>query len=512
MSLTRPEIVLHPTSHGISTLKTKTYDVVVIGGGPAGEMAADRAIRDGKTGLTALLIEEELVGGECPYWACMPSKALLRPGDTIESAKGVGGARELLDQLQEKHGGAKRAEINVEGAFARRDMFSKQWDDTVPIKVMEDSKVDVVRGHGMIVGEKKVKVKSMVSDEETIVEARQAVVLSTGSEPVLPKVQGLEASKYWTPREAVSANKVPEHLIVIGGGAVGTELATAYRQLGSEVTLIIHSAEPLPKFEPEAGKLLLSSLDKKGVRVKSSVSAKSVQRNGNIIKVELSNGETVEGSELLIATGRKPRTTNLGLESIGLPGNGAPVHVDEAMSAIELKTSANTVPWLYAVGDTNFKSPLTHMGKYDGKVAGDAIAVRAIGAEKSKSLNMKIRPATNTVVPQVVFTDPQVAAVGHTLASAEAAGLSVRKVTVKMAGPGTFLHHEGYEGSATWIVEEGTGKLVGATFVGRDTADLLHASTVAVTAGLTVEQLWAAVPPFPTTSECYTSLLDACGL
>jgi pyruvate/2-oxoglutarate dehydrogenase complex dihydrolipoamide dehydrogenase (E3) component len=337
--------------------------------------------------------------------------------------------------------------------------------------------------------------------------------VSTGSDPVVPEeIVGLREARPWTPREAVSASSVPEHLVVVGAGPVGCELATAFAGLGGKVTLIVGGGEVLGRFEPEAGRRVREGLRKKGVDVRVRAKVVRVERKGEgRVEVELAGGETVVGSEILVAVGRKPRTTDIGLNTIGLQ-DGSVLHADDTLCI-------NSVPgeWLYAVGDTNGQAPLTHMGKYSGKVAGDTIAARARGALTKEVTTTAFSSHSATAqhaayTPQVTFTDPQVASVGLTLAQALKNGKRAKEVAVKMAGPGTFLHAEGYDGWAQWVLDENSHTLLGATFVGRDAADLLHASTVAIVGGVTIERLWHAVPSFPTMSEVYISLLDACGL
>ena len=401
--------------------------------------------------------------------------------------------------------------VDREGTWKRRDFFTKHWDDGVAIGVMKKAGVDVVRGFGHILGVKKVGVRGFGGTDEAEFQARHAVVISTGSTPVMPAIRGLTDVNPWTPREAVSATHVPQSLIVVGAGPVGTELATAYRQLGSEVTLVAGSSRVLSKFEPEASARVLKSLEQMGVTVILAVQVESVKREEGMVVASLSQGPQIRGSEILIATGRKARTTGMNLESLGLPGEGAALSVDDTMRVAGVPDG-----WLYAVGDTNGVAPLTHIGKYQGKISGDSIVARAKGSMEempsSAPFSKLSSKASQFAIPQVTFTDPQVASTGLTLKAAQGAGLRVKEVTVKMAGPGTFLHAEGYDGWAQWVVEENSGRLVGATFVGRDVADLLHASTTAIVGGMTVEQLWHAIPPFPTMSETYTSLLEGCGL
>jgi pyruvate/2-oxoglutarate dehydrogenase complex dihydrolipoamide dehydrogenase (E3) component len=376
MSSTRPEINIHPTTllPSPSSLKP-SYDVIVLGGGPTGETAATITAAGG---LSTLLVETELVGGECPYWACVPSKALLRPGEAIEGVQAVGGARERLRKLERKYGGGgggrkgegngagsredgrddEGACVDMEGMWKRRDMFTKNWDDTANVKMMQGAGVQVVHGFGAIVGARKVSVTSWHGEKEVVeVEAKLAVVVATGSEPVIPDIEGLKEAGFWTPREAVSAREVPEHLIVLGAGAVGTELATAYREFGSKVTLVVHG-KVLPKCVPEARKRVEESLKRSGIDVRVGVSVKSAQREGGKVTLALSDGVVV-GTEILIATGRRARTVNMGLEKVGAEPNGALVDVDESMVAKSVSSGC-----LYVAGDPNGIAPTTHMGRY----------------------------------------------------------------------------------------------------------------------------------------------------
>ena len=476
--------------------------MIVIGGGPAGETCAATVV---KGGLSALLVESELVGGECPYWACVPSKALLRPSETISSVKAVGGARERWQILQAKYGGGK-VEVDMEGVWARRDRFTKGWNDGVPIKMMVDAGVDVVHGFGSVSGVKKVSVKDWHSGETVELEAKVAVVIATGSAPVIPNIQGLKDSKYWTPREAVSAREVPGSLIVLGAGAVGTELATAYNQFGSKVTIV--ASKILSRNVPEASKRVHESLIDSGVDVVTNKKVVKVERAGSTIVATFGDGSPLEANELLIAAGRNARTHGVGLEKVGVDSEGAWVRVDDSLCAKQVSDG-----WLYAIGDTNGLSPFTHMGKYQAGIAGAAIVAKSKGkfedGSKTPFGDLSIAPS-NPAIPQVIFSDPQVAFVGVDLKQAKAKGFDADARSVTMQGAGTFLHSEGYKGWAEWVFDKNDGRLLGATFVGRDVANLLHASTVAIVGGMTIQQLVHAVPSFPTISEVYTSLVEAC--
>jgi len=502
MSSTRPEIIVHPKSFPPSDLQSRTYDVVIIGGGPAGETTAAGVIRGG---LTALLVESELFGGECPYWACVPSKALLRASEVITIANMVGGARQRLEVLTTKYGEPPKPEVNLEGLWERRDMFAHDWTDDFQVKGMRSIGVDVAHGFGRVCGVKKVAIKDWHSKEEVEVEAKHAVVVATGSTLIVPSIEGLKDSAYWTPRDAVSAREVPDHLIVLGAGAVGAEMATLYNQLGSKVTLISNSL--LPKMVPEVGETIRESFTKAGVDVKLGLKVTSVSREGLNIKVFLSDNSMVEGTQLLIATGRRARTTGMTLESISAATEGAWIEVDDSMCV-----KAVSDGWLYAVGDVNGRALMTHIAKYQARIAGHAIVAKSKGTYDSevraKEWDKSVAKPTGRAIAQSIFTDPQVAACGLTPAEADLMGVKTRTVSVQMSGPGTWLHADGYKGWAQWVVDE-HDRLIGATFVGRDVVDLVHASTTAIVGGMTLEQMWHVTPPFPTMSEVYTTLSEA---
>jgi pyruvate/2-oxoglutarate dehydrogenase complex dihydrolipoamide dehydrogenase (E3) component len=465
----------------------QTYDVVVIGAGPTGENVADRVV---KGGLSAVVVESELVGGECSYWACIPSKALLRPLHALRAARRLPGAREAVT------GG-----VDVAAVLARRDAFVNGHDDAGQVRWLDSAHIDLVRGHGRLAGPRRVDVDH-ADGTTTQLQARLAVVVATGTTAAVPPVRGLREARPWTSREATTAGSVPDHLVVMGGGVVALEMAQAWRGLGSRVTVLERGERLLPRLEPFAGELLLDALREDGVEVRLGASVVAVERgaDGGPVTVRLADGGTVEGDELLVAVGREPATSDLGLETVGLvPGTW--LQVDDTMLA-------DGSDWLYAAGDVNHRVLLTHQGKYQARVAGDAIVARARGEEPSY-----VAEADHHAVPQVIFTDPEVAAVGLTAEQAAAQGLRVRTVTYDIGRTaGGSLHADGYRGRAGLVVDEDRSVVVGATFVGQDVADLLHSATVAVVGEVPMARLRHAVPSFPTMSEVWLRLLEEYGL
>ena len=343
-------INLHPTDHLPSSLKTKTFDVICIGSGWAGRIAAARVV---KAGLTAVIVENELVGGDCPYWACVPSKALLRPEAAFDDAKAVSGVKERVDASKG---------LDVQSVFARRNLYTAGWDDSkVLIPLVESSGTVIVRGTGTVVSERKVAVESH-NGEKIELEAKNAVILCTGSEAIIPKVPGLAETDPWGPRQATSSNTVPEHLIILGAGAVGCEMATIYASLGSKISIVCSTDEILPKFDPEAGELVRKNMEKFGLTIHTSVRATLASKDAaGKVKVSLSNGASIMGTQILLAVGRTPKTTGVGLERFGIPTDGTPVDVDES-----LRVKSVTGGWLYAAGDINGRAALTHFCKYEG--------------------------------------------------------------------------------------------------------------------------------------------------
>jgi len=460
------------------------YDVIIIGAGAVGENVADRVVQGG---LSALLIESHLVGGACSYWACMPSKALLRSGAAVRAAQRVEGAKEAVT-----------GPTDVDATLARRDTFTHDWDDESQVEWVAGAGIDLVRGQARITGVKQVTV------DGTVYTARHAVAVCTGSLPRLPDIPGLADVNPWETSDATSAHEVPASLAIIGGGVAGCELATAYAGFGTKVTVIARSTL-LEKDEPFAGELVADGLRSLGATVLTGVETTKVSRPENSVILELDDGSTVTADEVLVATGRKPGTEELGLENIGLePGSW--LDVDDTMLV-------EGFDWLYGVGDVNHRVLLTHQGKYQARAAGDVIAARALGKPVDDApWGAHVATADHQAVPQVTFTDPEVASVGLTADAAKKAGYETRVVDYDLGSvAGASLQADGYTGTARMVVDEKRKVLLGMTFVGQDVAELLQSATVAVVGEVPIDRLWHAVPAYPTISEIWLRLLEGYG-
>ncbi|WP_326709172.1 NAD(P)/FAD-dependent oxidoreductase [Streptomyces sp. NBC_01474] len=465
-----------------------TYDVVVLGAGPVGENVADRARA---AGLSAAVVESELVGGECSYWACMPSKALLRPVIAQADARRLPGLRESV-----------QGPLEAAAVLARRDEYTSHWKDDGQVSWLESIGADLYRGKGRLTGPRRVTVNGPDGTEHVLT-ARHAVAVCTGTRAALPDLPGLADVEPWTSREATSAQKVPGRLVVVGGGVVAAEMATAWQALGSQVTMLVRGSGLLSRMEPFAGELVTQALVEAGAQVRTGVSVKGVTREGGTVVTTLDDGSTLESEEILFATGRAPRTDDIGLETVGLePGSWLPV--DDS-----LRVEGST--WLYAVGDVNHRALLTHQGKYQARIAGAAIAARAQGVPLLETDRWGAHAATadHSAVPQVVFTDPEAGSAGLTLAEAEAAGHRVRAVDYDIASvAGAGLYGDGYRGRARMIVDLDREILLGVTFVGPGVGELVHSATVAVAGEVPIDRLWHAVPSYPTVSEVWLRLLE----
>lgn len=463
------------------------YDVVILGGGAVAENVADRAVQGG---LTAVLIESELVGGECSYWACMPSKALLRGGAILRAARRVDGAAQAVT-----------GDLDVAAALARRTRIVHDWDDSSQVDWVRGAGIDLVRGHGRLAGEKTVVVSGTDGGERTL-RARHAVVVSTGSDPLLPDIPGLLEAAPWTARDATSARRAPARLAIIGGGVVAVEMATAYASFGTTVTVLARSGV-LGGMEDFARTAVDEGLRDLGVDVRRATPDR-VERTSDGVVLTLGD-ETVTADEVLVATGRVPRTADIGLDTVGLEPGGW-ITVDDT-----LRVAGST--WLYATGDVTHRALLTHQGKYQARAAGDAIAARAAGVPlHDEPWGRHVATADHRAVPQVTFSDPEVASVGLTEAAAIAAGLRVRAVDYDLGWvAGATVTADDYRGAARIVVDEDRRVIVGATFVGPEIAELLHSATIAVVGEVPLDRLWHAVPAYPTLSEVWLRLLEAYG-
>jgi pyruvate/2-oxoglutarate dehydrogenase complex dihydrolipoamide dehydrogenase (E3) component len=471
----------------------KAYDVIVIGAGPIGQTVSERARA---AGLSVAAIEHELIGGVCSYWACVPSKAMLRPVVALADARRVNGARQ-----------AAGGPLDARGVFARRDYWTSDWTDDGQANYMKGIGADVIRGHGRLAGPCQVAVEAPDGGKTTLT-ARHAVAICTGSRPNFPPLPGLDEARPWTNREATDAHRVPGRLAIVGGGGVGVEMATAYHGLGAKVILLPGGHGVLPRMEPFVGEMIARAYSEAGIEVRMGAAVTGLRRPGGTgpVTLTLKDGGEIEADEVLFATGRKPLTDDIGLETVGLePGSWLEVDDSCAVRSIGER-------WLYALGDVNHHALLTHQGKYQARIAGAVIAARAAGQPVDTTpWGPHAVTADHNAVPQVLFSDPQAGSVGLTAEQARKAGRRVRVVDVDMGEKvtGAGLYADGYTGRARMIVDEDGGCLLGVTMVGPGVEELLHSATVAVAGQVPVDRLWHVVPCFPSISEVWLRLLEA---